>query len=198
MQHPDAPAGKDLKYTLVERERRFLLGAVPTGPCIRRAEITDRYLHGRSVTRLRLRQTVETTTAGTMTIRKLTQKIPNPSGGPGLITTLYLSAAEHEVISALPADVLEKSRYSVPPLGVDVFRGPLAGLVVAEIEFATDEDQAAFAPPPESVAEVTFDDRFTGGRYLHTGRDDLLALLAEHGLEPVDARELAERPLSPE
>src|SRR5262249_10349058 len=80
MEHPDAPVGNSLKYTLVERERRFLLGAVPAGPCVRRAEITDRYLQG---TRLRLRQTVETTAAGTTTVRKLTQKIPDPAGGPG-------------------------------------------------------------------------------------------------------------------
>ncbi len=195
MEHPDAPAGKALKYTLVERERRFLLRALPPGPCIRRAEITDRYLTG---TRIRLRETVETMADGTTTVRKLTQKIPAPAGGPGLITTLYLSAAEHEVLTAVPAQVLVKTRCSVPPFGIDVFRGSLEGLVVAEIEFATAAEHDAFAPPPESVAEVTLDPRFTGGRYLTTTRDDLLSMLADHGAPLVDARELLARPLRPD
>lgn len=131
-------------------------------------------------------------------MRKLTQKIPAPDGGPGLITTLYLSAAECDVLSAVPAQVLTKARYSVPPLGIDVFGGPLQGLVVAEIEFATAEEHDAFPPPPEAAAEVTHDERFTGGRYLTTTREDLLAMLADHDASLVDASALAARPLTPE
>ncbi len=194
MEHPDAPAGKSLKYTLVERERRFLLGRVPHGRCVRRAAITDRYVDG---TRIRLRETVETTAGGTAVVRKLTQKIPAPVGGPGLITTLYVSEAEHAVLTLLPAVTLTKTRYSVPPFGVDVFGGELAGLVMAEIEFATEADQRAFAPPLES-AEVTVDDRLTGGRFTQMTRDELMEILFEYGIDLVDAAELAARPLSPE
>ena len=195
MEHPDAPPGKALKYTLVERERRFLLGRVPAGPCVGRAEITNHYLDG---TRLRLRQTVETTAAATTMVWKLTQKIPAPTGGPGLITTLYLSAAEHAALDVLPGPILVKTRYSVPPFGIDVLGGELEGLVVAEIEFATDDEQAAFPAPPESVAEVTLDARFTGGHYLTMARDGLLAALAELGAPLVDATELRERSLTRE
>ena len=113
MEHRDAPAGKATKYARVERERRFLLPRVPDGPCLRRAEITDLYL---SHTRLRLRRTVETTAAATTTVRKLTQKVPAPAGGPGLITSLYLDEAEYEALSMLPGAGLTKTRYSVPRL----------------------------------------------------------------------------------
>jgi CYTH domain-containing protein len=195
VEHPDAPVGKSLKYTLVERERRFLLARPLPGPCVRRAAITDRYISG---TRIRLRETVETTTAGTTTVRKLTQKIPSPSGGPGLITTLYVSPAEYDVLAQLPAAVLTKARYSVPPFGVDVFEGALTGLVLAEIEFDSAESADALAPPPESVAEVTLDARLTGGCFCTMTRDQLLAILSEYGVEPADATELAARPLSPE
>ena len=99
MEHRDAPAGKATKYARVERERRFLLLRVPAGPCIRRAEISDLYLSG---TRLRLRRTVETTASARTTVRKLTQKIPAPGGGPGLITTMYLDEAEYEALATLP------------------------------------------------------------------------------------------------
>jgi CYTH domain-containing protein len=193
VEHPDAPAGKSLKYTLVERERRFLLRRPVDGPCVRRAVITDRYVDG---TRIRLRQTVETTTDGTVTVRKLTQRIPAPDGGPGLITTLYVSDAEYDVLAQLPAAVLTKTRYSVPPFGVDVFGGELAGLVLAEIELATEEEAAAFPPPAETVAEVTLDTRLTGGRFCTMQRPELLEILEEYGAAPVDAAELATRPLS--
>jgi CYTH domain-containing protein len=46
----------------------------------------------------------------------------------------------------------------------DVFDPPLHGLVLAEAEFATDEDMCTFEPPENIVAEVTDDPRFTGGR----------------------------------
>lgn len=193
--HPDAPAGKALKYTRHERERRFLLGRQIDGPCVRRAVITDRYLAG---TRIRLRQTVETTTEGTVTVRKLTQKIPAADGGPGLITTFYVSEAEYEVIRELAAATLTKTRFSVPPFGVDVFGGELAGLVLAEIEFSTDEESAAFPPPLESMAEVTLDGRLTGGHLTRMSRAELLEILEEYSVEPVAADELAARPLEPE
>jgi CYTH domain-containing protein len=194
VEHPDAPVGKALKYALVERERRFLLGRVPTGACVRRAVITDRYLSG---TRLRLRQTIEMTVDGTVTLRKLTQKIPAPAGGPGLITTLYVDEAEHAALRALPGAELVKTRYSVPPFGVDVFTGPLTGLVVAEVEFATDDEHDRFPAPPESRAEVTLDPRLTGGRLVRMDRSELLGILTAYALEPVDASELATRPLAP-
>jgi hypothetical protein len=86
--NPAAPAGKALKYARPEMERRFLLAEVPPdGTQIRMAQITDRYILG---TRFRLRRSVETAGAESRTIFKLTQKIPDDDGGPGLITTTYL------------------------------------------------------------------------------------------------------------
>ncbi len=72
----------------------------------------------------------------------------------------------------------------MPPLGVDVFDGPLQGLVLAEAEFTTDEETQSFIPPSECVAEVTDDARFTGGRLVETSRQELLGWLAEYGLRP--------------
>ena len=190
MEHRDAPAGKATKYARVERERRFLLLRVPDGPCTQWAEINDLYLSG---TRLRLRRTIETTATATTTVRKLTQKIPAPAGGPGLITTFYLDEAEYEALAALPGAGLTKTRYSVPPLGVDVFAGALRGLVMGEIEFETADEEARFPGPAESALEVTLDERFTGGRLAVMDRRELLAHLAVLDLEPLDASELAVR-----
>ncbi|MFE0462271.1 hypothetical protein ACFW1A_23765 [Kitasatospora sp. NPDC058965] len=168
------------KYALVERERRFLL-AGPPDPAAATAVrvITDRYVTG---TRLRLRR-VELDGGGCEL--KFTQKVPASGAGAiqGLITNTYLSQAEYDVLAVLPAEVLTKTRFSLPPLGVDVFDGRLAGLVLAEAEFGTDEEAASFAPPADAVAEVTDDSRFTGGSLVRATRGELVGWLAEYGVE---------------
>ena len=164
----------------------------PDGPCIRRAAISDLYITG---TRIRLRRAVETTASGSTTSYKFTQKVPAPAGGPGLITTMYLNEAEHSVLSGLPGSRLTKTRYSVPPFGVDVFTGTLAGLLMAEIEFESAEEEKHFPVPPDVIAEVTADPRLSGGRLTLTKRSELMSLLGEFSLEPLDASELAARTL---
>ena len=180
------PAGepiRDGQYARVERERRFLLAAPPSEVAAPR-RIIDRYLTG---TRLRLRR-VEHLHSGTSEF-KLTQKIPASHPGPvrGLITTIYLSREEYDRLVALPAAGLSKTRASAPPLAIDVFDLPLDGLVLAEAEFGPDEDAVGFRPPRFSVAEVTDDARFAGGRLARTSRPELLEWLAEYRVRPPSA-----------
>jgi CYTH domain-containing protein len=168
------------KYARVERERRFLMAAAPTEGVTRTRHIIDRYILG---TRLRLRRVRDMAT-GSCEL-KLTQKLPagEPGHVQGSITNTYLSPAEHDLLATLPAAVLCKTRLSVPPLGVDVFEPPLHGLVLAEAEFESDEQALSFRPPLEAVAEVTEDPRFTGGRLVRARRHDLVAWLADYGIE---------------
>ena len=83
--------------------------------------------------------------------------------------------------------MLTKTRLSVPPLGIDIFDPPLHGLVMADAEFSTDQAAQAFPHPPTAIAEVTDDARFTGGNLVRARRHDLLAWLAEYGIEPQQA-----------
>ncbi|GHJ07024.1 hypothetical protein TPA0907_13910 [Micromonospora humidisoli] len=83
-----------------------------------------------------------------------------------------------------PAATLSKTRLSVPPLGIDIFDPPLHCLVLAEAEFTTGAAARSFLPPPQIVAEVTDDPRFTGGSLVHAHRDDLLGWLADYGITP--------------
>jgi hypothetical protein len=114
---------------------------------------------------------------------KLTQKIPTDAGTPGLITTLYLSAAEFEALVDIPADTLRKVRSSFQPLGVDVFEGPLAGLVLAKAEFDTDLEESTFRLPDQALAEVTADVRFTGGQLVGMSANETIDLLRTFGIE---------------
>jgi CYTH domain-containing protein len=179
--HPDSPPGKAEKYARRERERRFLLAGVPTGSAARRVLIEDRYLVG---TRLRLRRMTALGPAGEpgSVTYKLTQKVPSLDGTPGLVTTLYLSAAEYQAMAAMPARALRKVRTSIPPFGVDQFDGALAGLILAEAEFDTDDDAKALDPPDDALAEVTADERFTGGRLVQASPDEVRDLIAEFGI----------------
>jgi CYTH domain-containing protein len=182
--HPDAPEGKGTKYARIERERRFLLAAVPVEPAIRRAIIEDRYLRG---TRLRLRRSTNVDDPNDV-IFKLTQKIPAANAAPGLITTVYLSRAEYDVLAGIAADPIRKVRSSIPPLGVDVFEGPLTGLVLAEAEFEDDAGRHAFEIPGDAVAEVTSDIRFTGRALARLTAADLAKLLGAFRADRSDPR----------
>jgi CYTH domain-containing protein len=95
-----------------------------------------------------------------------------------LITSIYLPEDEFAVLAtALTGSRITKTRHRLhAPAGVDLsvdeFRGELAGLILAEAEFQTDEALSAFAAPSFAVREVTDDLEYTGG------------WLASHGCPP--------------
>ncbi len=102
--------------------------------------------------------------------------------GRDLITTIYLTGDEFQLLAKLPANLLTKARYSVPPFGIDVFEDALAGLVLAESEFDSAEEASYLSPSPFIVREVTDDPRFTGGALVRASRRELEELLAEFGI----------------
>jgi CYTH domain-containing protein len=150
------------KYAVIERERRFLVPKLPREQPWATRSIEDLYIEG---TRVRLRRSDGVVGGRSEVIRKLTQKLSDPDaegGRRGHITTMYLNETEYERLSVLPGHWLKKERLSFPPMGVDVFQGALAGLLVAEAEFSNDESMAAFVPPPWCGPEITEHLEFTG------------------------------------
>lgn len=167
------------KYARIERERRFLAERFPADAGVTRIRrIADRYLDG---TTLRLRHQSEERGPA---VFKLTQKIPARAAGAqqGFITTMYITEAEYRVLAALPAQTLRKTRYSVPPFGIDVFEGALQGLVLAEAEFDSASAADAQGMSPFLVREVSDDDRFTGGRLVRASREDVRNWLSEYDI----------------
>ncbi len=155
------------KYARVERERRYLLHDLPEG--LTRADphlqITDNYITG---TRLRLRK-VREPRANKWTV-KFTQKfVPDPEDlSRTIITNTYLNALEAETLSVFNTNEIRKNRYYFEFEGrkfaVDMFLGDLFGLVLAEVDFDTDEELDQFRKPAFALAEVTDDPVFGGGR----------------------------------
>ena len=83
----------------------------------------------------------------------------------------------------LPAHVLHKDRYRYVAddyqYAIDCFRGRLEGLVLAEIEFATDAELQVFDRPAFALAEVTEHEAFTGGALCQRSFTELGEALAQ-------------------
>jgi CYTH domain-containing protein len=163
------------KYTKFERERRFLVARAalpPLGEAF--ARIEDLYLTG---TRVRLRRMTEQPEG--RVLHKLTQKLEGEDPRLRRITTLYLGAAEYDRFDALPGARLAKRRHRAASggldWGVDVFEGALAGLVLAEREFASEAELLAAAVPAFAACEVTDDVAFSGGALAHARPEAVLA-----------------------
>ena len=108
--------------------------------------------------------------------------------GSGLVRTeVEIELTEAQFTSLWPLTAgrrLSKYRHKVP-IGLhvcelDVFCGPLKGLVLAEVEFASIEDSHRFAPPDWFGADVTGDGRFKNG---HLALHGMPVDVAEQGLE---------------
>jgi CYTH domain-containing protein len=142
------------KYARPERERRFVVTEVPE-PLEHGRLIEDRYLDGGT---LRLRAV----RGDGAPVYKLTQKVRAGVGPAEVsITNLYLSEDEYRMLVALPGSDLVKTRSLCQGFAVDVFHGPLEGLVLAELE--VEDLQAELDLPDWICCEVTHDDTFSGG-----------------------------------
>ena len=156
------------KYAWVERERRWLCHTLPLARVLRSERITDLYV---TDTQLRLREAVPL--AGGATMRRLGRKADvEPS--VRLLTSIYLSDREFELLSSLPGKVLTKTRHYVGKIdgvevSVDEFSGDLVGLIMAEAEFDDMQTMSSYSMPDFASVEVTDDIRYTGGELAKMG-----------------------------
>lgn len=145
-----------LKYSVIERERRFLVRHLPDGVA-ESSLITDYYIES---SRLRLRQVDR---SGGLRVRKLGHKV-RLSGTPYEVacTSIYLDDAEWELLRSLASRCLRKTRHHVVREGwaiaVDEFED---GTLLAEID---DGDQPSSLVPSwlDVVREVTAEEAWTG------------------------------------
>lgn len=170
------------KYARVERERRFLLRELPPGLNVTdfHTQIFDNYITN---TRLRLRKVRVPQTREWRW--KLTQKFAPapPDFSRTVITNIYLTQYEYEVLSIFEGNEIRKNRYPYEydgrAFGIDVFLGDLRGLILAETEFETDEEMNNFALPPFAAFDVTNDVMFTGAKLVDLSSDDLRKYLRQ-------------------
>ena len=106
-------------------------------------------------------------------IRRLDDEYILTCKGAGLLSReereMPLSAAAYRrLLPKAEGTVIEKDRYRIPcgpyTIELDVFGGALAPLVLAEVEFPTEGEAAAFQPPDWLGTEVTYDPAYTNAR----------------------------------
>ena len=168
------------KYARVERERRFLLRELPAG--LTRADphlqLFDNYITN---TRLRLRKVRVPETREW--IWKLTQKFaPDPAdlSRTSSPPSIFRAQSMRRSRSSRPtrfARTVTLTNTTGAQYAIDVFLGALHGLILAETDFANDQEMRDFQPPPFIAFDVTGDEMFTGGNLVHLSSDRIRATL---------------------
>lgn len=152
----------------LEIERKFLVDAIPADVSARAGEaLRQGYLALDGDTEVRLRFEQD---GAALTIK-------HGGGRTRVEEALEVGGRQAEALWALTEGRrLEKVRRRVEHAGhvveVDEYRGALAGLCVAEVEFTDDASAAAFDPPGWFGAEVTDDERYKNRRLACHGRPD--------------------------
>jgi CYTH domain-containing protein len=149
------------KYSRIERERRHLLPSAPERAANSTRIIIDLYV-ANSTLRLRKIENPDGTFEYKFGQKKAIDAYRRE------MTTLYITHTEFELLSVLPGKRLVKERYPFTSeegvnYEINVFRGENEGLVLAEIEFDTDEGLRAHSSAPSEWIEVTDDARYDGG-----------------------------------
>ena len=149
-----------LKYSHVERERRFLVDPTrrPDLSGLPHILIEDRYIDG---TRLRL-QRMTASDSGRVVL-KLGKKYDVADASARPMVTTYLTQAEYDLLAILPAHRLTKRRHDLGTFSIDLFEGALAGLELAESEQPDADALAALVAPVWALAEVSDDPVYQGG-----------------------------------
>lgn len=161
----------------VEIERRFLVFDPPALGSDPGTVIEQGYLvFGEEGAEVRIRRA---DTRCTLTVKR----------GLGLLreeTEIEISTAQFEALWPRTGGWrLVKRRYAILATGgtieLDVYEGPLAGLIVAEIEFPSIEASRTFVPPRWCDQEVTEDSRFRNRNVVSLSAGELSLLLRGAG-----------------
>ena len=147
----------------LERERTFLAKELPQEiKTTKPTRIVDIYIPDTPAhSRLRLRQNGKT--------YEITKKTSVAAGDASehIEQTISLTEAEFATLSRCSAKRVAKDRYRVVIDGtlaeIDVFMEDLAGLVLIDFEFDTEDEKDNFTPPSIALADVTQENFIAGG-----------------------------------
>lgn len=148
------------RYALDEIERRWLVNATAVGDLANHPFrlYEDLYI---SDSRLRLRRITE---PDGNVIYKLGKKYGKRTRLSEPITTLYLDKREYDRLRSLEGSISVKRRYALSGGSLDIYQLPNPGLMIFELEFASEAAAAAYQPPAFVGREVTDQLEYTGYR----------------------------------
>ena len=143
------------RYALDEIERRWLVNSAAVG------DMTNHTFRLYEDSRLRLRRITEPD--GTV-IYKLGKKYGKRTRLSEPITTLYLDKGEYDRLRCLEGSISVKRRYALAGGSLDIYQLPNPGLMIFELEFASEAAAAAYQPPAFVTREVTDQPEHSGYR----------------------------------
>jgi adenylate cyclase len=152
----DAANAKDLSISTQEIERKWVVVELPDVSGLKGKEIRQGYIAVTSDgTEVRLRQKGE----------RYFQTIKSEGGLVRNEIEVELTQAQYdELWHVTVGRRLEKTRYEIPfdsmTIELDVYKGSLVGLYLAEVEFGSVRDSEKFSPPAWFGREVTEDKRY--------------------------------------
>jgi adenylate cyclase len=100
---------------------------------------------------------------------EITRKVPVKDGDASsqIEETIRLSETEYQAFSLVKSKIVHKTRYQYKidshMAEIDVFLDGLAGLVLVDFEFSSDEERNTFVPPDFCLVEVTQEKFIAGG-----------------------------------
>lgn len=137
----------------MEIERKFLIKELPDLSKYKFTEIEQGYLSTQPVVR----------------IRKKDNKYILTYKGSGLMAREEIEANISEegykhLAEKIDGNLITKKRYFIPldpyTIELDIFEGHMAGLIMAEVEFPSEEEANSFTPPAWFGDDVTNDRRY--------------------------------------
>ncbi|HLF54814.1 MAG TPA: hypothetical protein VI612_03780 [Candidatus Nanoarchaeia archaeon] len=103
--------------------------------------------------------------------------------------TIVLSPDEFDSLSKIQGKLLHKTRYFYPhenrTLEIGVFQGALKGLVLIDVEFASEENMKNFIMPDFFLAEVKNKEFLAGGMLCGKSYADIEPFLSQMGYRKI-------------
>lgn len=121
----------------------------------------------------------------------ITKKQPEKKGEHSHLKeeTIVLSPEEFAALNTVTGKKVHKKRYAYPwkdkTIEIDVFQGPLTGLVLVDVEFRTEEEKQAFRMPPFCLVEITQEEFIAGGMLCGKSYADIAKDLARFSYKPL-------------
>lgn len=167
---------------MIELERTFLVKTLPDLSSSEKVEMIDIYLpKDAEHPDLRIRKIGDRL--------EMTKKSPLEDASKQKEHTIPLRQSEYDLLSALEGKSVEKIRYYFDYNGlraeIDVFQGPLKGLVLVDFEFETEDEKNNFHMPDFCLADVTQEEFIAGGMVCGKSYEDIQNKLKEFGYEKI-------------
>jgi CYTH domain-containing protein len=169
----------------LEIEVTYLAAALPEGLAnCKHADIEDIYLPATAaIPKVRLRRKQDA-----YEFTKKSMSDPNDKGQQHE-QNISLTAEEYAALAKGDGRKVTKTRYLLPyhnlVAEIDVFQGPLAGLVLVEFEFPDLAAKQAFVMPDFGLADVTQEDFIAGGALAGRSYADIADNLKFFGYKPL-------------